>query len=104
MSNIAQAYASLLSRLLEGDGRASPGQRRAAFDNLGLKSPVSALVNKVAKRADDVNADDIMASTKSGLSEDQIFELVVCAAVGEASREHNAALAALDAASVRTKE
>jgi hypothetical protein len=32
------------------------------------------------------------------LLEDEIFELVVCAAFGEASRQLNSALAALDAA------
>jgi hypothetical protein len=32
------------------------------------------------------------------LSEDQIFEIVVCAAVGQAARQHDTALAALEAA------
>jgi hypothetical protein len=34
----------------------------------------------------------------SGLSEDQIFEIVVCAAIGQAVRQHDTALAALEAA------
>jgi hypothetical protein len=99
MPDIAEARASLLSQILQGDGYASPGQRRAAFDDLGLRPPVSVLVSKVAQRADSVSADDITAAIKSGLTEDQIFELVVCAAVGEATRQHDAALAVLDAAS-----
>jgi AhpD family alkylhydroperoxidase len=35
-------------------------------------------------------------ATASGLSEDQIFEIVVCAAVGQATRQYDAALAALE--------
>ena len=40
------------------------------------------------------------AYEKAGLPEDEIFELVVCAAFGESSRQLNSALAALDAVSV----
>lgn len=98
MSDIAQARASLLLRLLEGDGHASPRERRAAFNDIELEPPVSGLVDKVAKDADSVSADDIKAAIQSGFTEDQIFELIVCAAVGEADRQHNAALAVLDAA------
>jgi alkylhydroperoxidase/carboxymuconolactone decarboxylase family protein YurZ len=32
---------------------------------------------------------------ESGLSEDEVFELVVCAAVGQAARQYESALAAL---------
>jgi len=35
---------------------------------------------------------------ESGLTEDQIFEVVVCAAVGLATHQYEAAIAALDAA------
>ena len=35
---------------------------------------------------------------ESGLTEDQIFELVVCAAVGQATRQYESALEALAAA------
>jgi hypothetical protein len=38
----------LVTRLLEGDGRASRAQRRAAFDNAGLDAPLSTLIDKVA--------------------------------------------------------
>jgi hypothetical protein len=36
MSDIMQARKALIARILEGDGRASPAQRCAAFDNRGL--------------------------------------------------------------------
>ena len=43
--------------------------------------------------------EDIVATRASGLSEDQIFELVVCAAIGQAARQYDIALVALDTAS-----
>jgi alkylhydroperoxidase family enzyme len=56
------------------------------------------LVEKVAKCAFRVSDEDISRAKASGLSEDQIFEIVVCAAIGPATRQHDAALAALEAA------
>jgi hypothetical protein len=81
---------ALVKRILEGDGKASREARRAAFDN---KSDV-ALVAKVAKAAWKITDEDIAASK---LSDDEVFELAVCAAVGEATRQLDAALAALEA-------
>jgi hypothetical protein len=95
MSDITQARKALVARILEGDGRASHAQRRAAFDNSGLAEPLSTLIDKVAKHAYKITDDDIAAARASGLSEDQIFEIVVCAAIGQATRQHDAALAAL---------
>jgi hypothetical protein len=97
MSNITQARKKLVARILEGDARASHAQRRAAFDNAGLTGPLTVLIDKVAKHAYRVTDEDISAARAWGLSEDQIFELVVCAAVGQATRQHDAALAALGA-------
>jgi hypothetical protein len=95
MSDITQARKALVSRILEGDGRASHSQRRAAFDNAGLAEPLSMVIDKVAKHAYKVTDEDIAAAKASGLSEDQIFELVVCAAVGQAMRQYDTARAAL---------
>ena len=99
MSDIMPARRAVLARILEGDGRASHAQRRAAFDNAGLTEPLRTLIDKVAKHAYKVTDEDIAAARASGLSEDQIFELVVCAAIGQATRQHDAALAALRTAS-----
>jgi hypothetical protein len=77
MSDITQARKALIARILEGDGRASHAQRRAAFDNAGLAEPLSILIDKVAKHAYKVTDEDIAAVGASGLSEDQIFEIVV---------------------------
>jgi hypothetical protein len=89
------AHKAVVTRILEGDGRASHAQRRAAFDNAGLAEPLRTLIDKVAKQPTRVTDDDIAAVKASGLSEDQIFELVVCAAVGQATRQYDAAFAAL---------
>jgi alkylhydroperoxidase family enzyme len=88
----------LVARILEGDGRASHAQRRAAFDNAGLDEPLRTIIRKVAENACKVTDEDIAAARASGLSEDQIFEIVVCAAIGQATRQHDTALAALEAA------
>lgn len=98
MSDISQARAALVARILEGGGTASRTQRRAAFENAELAQPIGALIDKVASRACEIVDEDIAAARAWGLSEDQIFEIVVCAAVGEAVRQYEAALAALDAA------
>lgn len=98
MSDIGQAREALVMGILEGGGKASPPERRAAFNNSGLGEPVGALVNKVARHAYKVTDEDIAAARASGLSEDQIFEIVVCAAVGQATRQYNAGIAALEAA------
>jgi alkylhydroperoxidase family enzyme len=95
MSDITKARKNLVARILEGDGRASHEQRRAAFDHSGLAEPLAGLIDKVARRACTVTDEDIATAKKSGLSEDRIFELVVCAAVGLATRQHETALAAL---------
>lgn len=97
MSDITQARRALVARILEGDGRASHAQRRAAFDNAGLAEPLTVLIDKVAKHAYKVTDEDIAAAMASGLSEDQIFEVVVCAAIGQATRQYDTAFAALEA-------
>lgn len=98
MSNIVPARNALTSRILDGDGKASTAERNAAFNNSGLAEPLATLVDKVARHASAVTDDDIAAARSSGRSEDQVFEIVVCAAVGASSRQYDTALAALDAA------
>ena len=98
MSDIRQGQTMLLRRILEGDGKASSSERRAAFNNSGLAEPVGTLVDKVAKHAYRVTDEDIAAARESGLSEDQIFEIVICAAIGQSARLYDTAFAALEAA------
>jgi hypothetical protein len=98
MSDIRQARKALARRILEGAGKVSPSERRAAFQNSGLAKPLAALVDKVARHAYRVTDEDITAAKLSGLTEDQVFEIVVCAAIGQATRQYDTAFAALEAA------
>jgi hypothetical protein len=98
MSDIGSARKALVARILQGEGMASRAQRRAAFDGAGLAGPVGVLVEKVCKRAHEVTDEDVAAPRASNLGEEEVFEIVVCAAVGEASRQLESALGALSAA------
>jgi hypothetical protein len=94
------AYRALVDRVLTGDGRASAEQRARAFGNDGLAPPLDALIDKVANRPAQVTDADFAAAKASGFSEDQLFELVICAAVGQSARLYEAGLAALAEATV----
>ncbi len=98
MVEIAQLHRELVARVLEGNGQAAPELRRAAFDDAGLSEPIRTLIEKVAKHAYRVTDEDVAAVRTAGFSEDQIFEIVVCAAIGQASRQYANALAALASA------
>jgi len=87
LSDITSLDSSLVARVLEGEGRSSPEIRRGAFDNEGLTEPMRTFVEKVAHRARTVTDADISTLRKAGLSEDQIYEVVVCAAIGQATRQ-----------------
>jgi alkylhydroperoxidase family enzyme len=101
MSNIREARAGLIARILDGPGMTQPTQRLAAFAGDGLTDPLRELLRKVAARAHAVSDADIERVRASGLSEDEVFELVVCAAIGQAVRQHDAALSALARAAKR---
>jgi alkylhydroperoxidase family enzyme len=98
MSNIHDARKALLARIIDGDGESAQAQRHAAFVNSGLAEPLRTLIDKVTRRACSVTDDDVATALASGVSEDEIFELVVCAAIGQAARQYDAACAALQAA------
>ena len=94
------AYRALEDRILNGEGRASPEQRARAFGNAGLPQPLDGLLGKVATRPAQVTDADFAAARAAGFSEDELFELVVCAAVGQSARLYDAGLAALADAAV----
>jgi alkylhydroperoxidase family enzyme len=98
LSDITSLHSALVAQVLNGDGRASPEIRRAAFNNEGLAEPVGSFVEKVAHNARTVTDADISTLRKTGLGEDQIYEIVVCAAIGQATRQYQNALADLSAA------
>ena len=94
------AHRALVDRVLNGEGRASAEQRAHAFSNDGIAPPLHALIDKVATRPTQVTEADFAAAKASGFSEDQLFELVICAAVGQSARLYDAGLAALADAAV----
>jgi len=89
------AFQALVESVLHGAGRAPAEQRACAFSNDGLSPPLDTLIGKVAMRPAQVTEADFAAAKASGFSEDQLFELVICAAVGQSARLYEAGLAAL---------
>jgi hypothetical protein len=89
------AFAALVDRVLKGDGRASAELRARAFSNSDVPPPLDMLIGKVAMRPAQVTHADFDAAKAAGFSEDQLFELVIAAAVGHSARQYEAALAAL---------
>ena len=89
------AHRALVDRVLNGDGKASPELRARAFGNAEVPTPLQALIGKVATRPAQVTDADVAAAKASGFTEDQIFELVIAAAVGRSARLYEAGLAAL---------
>jgi hypothetical protein len=89
---------AVIERTLRGPGVASTAARQAAFDNRSVDERARALIDKVARTAWKVTSADVSAVTGAGVREDEVFELVICAALGQATRQLDAALAAVGAA------
>lgn len=98
MKTYEQLYRGLLDRILTGQGFSTAEQRAAAFNQQGLPQPLGPLIDKVARHAYQVTDQDIEAVKASGISEDQLFELIICGATGQAARQYENGLAALSAA------
>ena len=86
----------LRRRVLEGPGQLDVSVRQAAFhDNAdALPRDLVAYVAKVQHRAYEVIDEDVDGLRDSGLTEDQIFELTIAAAVGAGLRRFDLARAA----------
>jgi hypothetical protein len=89
------AWRALRDRILNGEGRASPDLRARAFGNDGLTPPLDGLLGKVATSPTQITDADFAAARAAGFSEDELFELVICAAVGQSARLYDAGPAAL---------
>ncbi|MQY29408.1 hypothetical protein [Nocardia aurantia] len=92
------AHRALVEQVLHGPGTASPELRAAAFGDTALPAPIDVLIGKVVTGPALITDADFAAAAAAGHTEDQLFELVVCAAVGRATRLYDAGLAALAAA------
>jgi hypothetical protein len=88
----------VIERAVRGPGMTGSAARRAAFENSGVNPRARDLMSKVVQHAWTVTDDDVRTTQTAGLSDDEIFELTICAALGQATRQLNAAMAALDAA------
>ena len=85
----------LVNRILQGPGQAPADQRARAFDNAELSEPLRVLLDKVATKSAQVTDADFATAMEAGFTDDQLFELVICAAVGQSTRQYAAGLAAL---------
>jgi hypothetical protein len=86
---------ALVSNVLEGPGQLEAAVRRAAFEQGELPESLASLVAKIHRHAWKVTDEDVAAARAAGGSQDQLFELIVCAAVGAAHERLAAGLAAL---------
>lgn len=89
---------AVTDQALTGPGVSAPAARRAAAANAEVPERDRSFVDKVAREAHRITDRDVAAVKSAGATEDEIFELAVCAALGEATRQLDAALAALVAA------
>jgi hypothetical protein len=87
-------FEELVERVLRGPGVTRPEQRAEAMSEKG--GP--AILEKVRRAAHKVTDEDVKALRDSGLSDDEIFELTIAAAIGVSKRRLEAAMRAIDAA------
>ena len=98
MAMMTDPHAALRDRVmrlvLDGQGEADPGLRHAAADGQGVPADLQVLVEKIHAHAYKVTDDDI-ARLQAAYSEDQLFEVIVSAALGASRRRLEAGLQAL---------
>jgi alkylhydroperoxidase family enzyme len=90
------AREALEAAAFEGPGHTDPGLRRAAAAGRGLPPALQGYVDTVRRHAYRVRDEDVEALRREGYSEDQIYEITVCAALGAAGERLRAALRALE--------
>jgi len=86
-----------LESVLHGRGESNPAIRRAAADGHGVPAELQGLVDKIHRHAYKVTDEDL-ARLRSRYADDQLFEIVVSAALGASERRLLAGLKALDEA------
>ena len=80
--------------MLRGAGVTPPAARQAAFDG----SDQRAFLETVRTSAYKITDADVAALRASGMSEDEIYELTIAAALGVSKRRLDAAMKAIDEA------
>ena len=98
---ISDPHASLRDRVLEGvlqgAGESDPALRRAAAEGRGVPADLQALVEKIHRHAYKVTDDDI-ERLQAKYGDDQLFEIVVSAALGASRQRLLAGLEVLEEA------
>ena len=98
MATIPDPHAALRDRVLQlvldGPGESDPVLRHAAADDRGVPDELAPLVEKIHAHAYKVTDDDI-ARLQANYSDDQLFEVVVSAALGASRQRLDAGLEAL---------
>jgi len=89
---------AVVERVLQGAGTTTSDDRRAAFANREVPEAARSLIDKVTRNAWKVTDEDVAAAKRAGLSDDQVFELAIAAALGQSTRQLDSAMAALAAA------
>lgn len=92
------AHRALVDRILNGPGTTTGQQRAGAFENADVNPAVRTLIGKVAATPTQITDADFDEARAAGFTDDQLFELVIAAAVGQTTRMYESALAALDRA------
>jgi hypothetical protein len=85
----------VLQGVLRGPGESDPAIRSAAAEGRGVPADLQALVDKIHRRAYRVTDEDI-ARPQAKYGDDQMFEIVVSAALGASRKRLLAGLEALD--------
>lgn len=97
MDRHAEKMRRVVEAVLDGPGELSPAVRQAIAGERFDEAPpaLRPYLEKVAHHAYRVTDEDVEALKQAGLSEDQIFEATVAAAVGAGRKRLRAGLAAL---------
>jgi hypothetical protein len=81
--------------VFDGPGRTDPALRRAVAENRAVPPELAALVDKVHRHAYKVT-DEELARLRTTYDDDELFEIVVSAALGASRIRLAAGLAALE--------
>ena len=85
----------VLAHVLRGPGASDPALRAAAADGAGLPPDLRPLVEKIHAHAYRITDDDV-ARLRGAYDDDQLFEIIVSAALGASDKRLRAGLRALD--------
>lgn len=84
----------VLDGVLDGAGQSDPGIRRAVAENVGIPADLQSLIDKIHRHAYKVTDADI-ERLQAKYGDDQLFEIVVSAALGASWKRLQAGLEAL---------